>query len=203
MKIAVIGAGNVGKALATAWVRAGHEVLLGSREAGGKQSPVAGAKLVANAEAARVSDVVVLTVPWAAVPEVLKSLASEIRGKVLIDCTNPIGEGFQLTVGHTSSGGEQVAALAQGARVVKAFNTTGYENMQSPKYEGKPVTMLYATDDTPAQKTAEQLIHEVGFDPVFCGPLKQARYMEPLAMLWISMFLGNQQRNFAFTIVRR
>lgn len=116
MKIAVIGAGNVGSALATAWVRAGHEVLLGSRDASGKQSPVAGAKLVANSEAARAAEVVVLTVPWAAVPEVLKSLAAEIKGKVLIDCTNPIGEGFQLTVGHTNSGGEQVAALAQGVR---------------------------------------------------------------------------------------
>jgi predicted dinucleotide-binding enzyme len=85
---------------------------------------------------------------------------------------------------------------------VKAFNTTGFGNMQDPKYGGRGITMFYATDDAGAGSVAEQLIRDVGFEPEFAGPLKQARYLEPIAALWTSLAprLGP---NFALTLVKR
>lgn len=109
---------------------------------------------------------------------------------------------MELALGFNTSGAETVANLAKGASVMKAFNTTGFNNMQNPVYAGKPATMLFCTDDPAAQKIGERLIRDVGFDPVYAGPLKQARYLEPLAMLWISMSI-KQGREFAFSIVRR
>lgn len=200
MKIAIIGAGNVGGALARAWVRAGHEVVTGTRE-DRQGTQIAGTQSASIAEAIRKSDVVVLSVPWAAVPEVLSS-AKDWSGKILIDCTNPIGAGFELTAGFTSSGGEQVAGLAAKARVVKAFNTTGFGNMENPVYEGKRTFMPYCGDDDAACTTVRQLIEDVGFEPVFAGPLKQARYLEPFAMMWISIAM-KQGRDFAFAMLRR
>jgi predicted dinucleotide-binding enzyme len=198
MKIAVIGTGNVGGALAKAWIRAGHEVVAGVRE-GGRQ--IAGLPAKSIAEAIQQSEVVVLSVPWAAAPGVAASV-KDWGGKVLIDCTNPIGNGFELTAGFTTSGGEQIAAQARNARVVKAFNTTGFNNMENPRYEGKPSFMPYCGDDEAACATVRQLIQDVGFEPVFTGPLKQARYLEPFAMMWISIAM-KQGREFAFAMLHR
>lgn len=200
MKIAVIGSGNVGGALAEGWVRAGHRVTFGSRNAS-DSSPVKGAQVAAIPEAIAANDVVVLAVPSDAAAQVI-SAAKSWKGKTLIDCTNPIGPGFTLAVGHNTSGGEQVAAQAKEARVVKAFNTTGFDNMRNPVYAGKPTTMFFATDDNEARNTASQLIKDIGFEPVFVGPMKQSRYLEPMAMLWISM-TGEHGRDFAFTMLKR
>lgn len=200
MKIAVMGSGNVGGTLGNAWVRAGHDVTFGARDAA-EGSETKGARSAPVAEAVREAEVVVLAVPWAAVPDVIKQ-GGDWKGKILIDCTNPIGPGFELAVGHNTSAGEQVASLAAGARVAKAFNTTGFGNMHNPVYGGKPVTMFYASDDPAAQKAAEQLVRDVGFEPVFAGPLKVARYLEPLAMLWIGL-TPRLSLDFALTVVRR
>jgi 8-hydroxy-5-deazaflavin:NADPH oxidoreductase len=200
MKIAVIGIGNVGGTLARAWVRAGHEVVSGVAS-GSSGTDIPGVKTSTVVEAVQGADVVVLSVPWSAVPEVL-GVVKDWSGKVVIDCTNPIAPGFELAVGFNTSGAEKVASLATGSAVVKAFNTTGFDNMQKPRYDGRPLTMLFCTDDPTAQHAAEHLIADVGFEPVFAGPLKQARFLEPLAMLWITMSqrLG---RDFALTLVRR
>jgi predicted dinucleotide-binding enzyme len=200
MKIAIIGAGNVGGALARAWVRAGHDVTVGAR-AGSKGESIAGARRATITEAIQASEVVAVTVPWAAALEVVSSVA-DWGGKVLIDCTNPIGQGFELTAGFSTSGGEQVAAQARNARVVKAFNTTGFGNMENPVYEGKATFMPFCGDDEAACATVRQLVQDVGFDPVFVGPLKVARYLEPFAMLWITIAM-KQGRDFAFAMLRR
>ena len=199
MKIAVIGSGNVGGTLGKAWMRAGHDVVFG--EANGRSRGISGARTAPVAQAIGEAEVVVVAVPWSAVPEVLPK-ARDWSGKVLIDCTNPIAAGFKLAVGFDTSAGEKVASLAPGAAVVKAFNTTGFGNMANPVYGGKPVSMFFAADDPAAQKVAEQLIRDVGFDPVFAGPLKLARYLEPMAMLWISM-AQKRGLDFAFNVVRR
>ncbi len=201
MKIAVIGSGNVGGALGGALVRAGHQVISGVRGGAGEAQPVAGSSTNSVKEAIQASEVVLLAVPWTAVPDALAQV-KDWAGKTLIDCTNPLGAGLELIVGLNSSGGEQVASLAKSARVVKAFNTTGFGNMQNPIYAGRAVTMFYATDDAGAAKVAEQVIRDVGFEPEFAGPLRQARYLEPLAALWISL-TSRMGRDFALTIVRR
>jgi 8-hydroxy-5-deazaflavin:NADPH oxidoreductase len=200
MKIGVLGTGSVGTALGGAWVKAGHQVTFGSREPS-SEKPVAGALMSDIKSAIENTEVVVLAVPWAAVPAVVGK-APDWKNKILIDCTNPLGPDLALAVGFNTSGGEQVAELAKNARVVKAFNTTGFHNMENPKFNGRGVTMLYATDHDSAKSTAEQVIRDVGFEPEFAGPLKQSRYLEPLCALWISLTprLG---LDFAFNIVKR
>jgi 8-hydroxy-5-deazaflavin:NADPH oxidoreductase len=200
MNIAVIGSGNVGGTLGEAWVRAGHKVIFGTRD-GAKEAVASGAQTDTVAQAIHQSEVVVLAIPWTAMPDVMKQV-KDWSGKTLIDCINPIKPGLELAVGLNTSGAEQVAQLASGARVAKAFNTTGFNNMKNPSYGGKPVSMLFCSDDSTAKNTCEKLIRDVGFDPVFAGPLKQARYLEPMAMLWITMSIQGG-RDFAFTIVRR
>lgn len=199
MKIAVLGSGNVGSALGAAWVRAGHQVLLGVRDVA-KRTQVKGASVATMPDAVRQAEVVALAVPWPAVPDVLKQC--DTSGKILVDCTNPLSPSLELVVGFNSSGGEQVAALAPKAKVGKAFNTTGFANMENPNYGGKGITMLYCTDDAGIKPTLEKLVRDVGFTPEFAGPLKQARYLEPLAMLWITMSM-QIGRDFAFDLVRR
>jgi len=198
MKIAILGGGNVGTALGDGWSAAGHEVMYGSRspeKEAGKQR-----KFDTISGAIRASEVVALAVPWDAVGDVLRN--NDLSGKILIDCTNPISPGFELAVGCTSSGGEEVAKLAKGARVVKAFNTTGFGNMREPRYGTTRLTMFYAGDDAAAKVAVRELIGNLGFDPVDAGPLKIARYLEPMAMLWInlSMKLG---RDIAFQLIQR
>jgi 8-hydroxy-5-deazaflavin:NADPH oxidoreductase len=200
MRIAVIGSRNVGGALGGAWVRASHQVTFGSRDPGADK-PVPGASVSDVKSAIENAEVVVLAVPWGAVPEIAGQI-HDWKNKILIDCSNPLGPGLALALGFNTSAGEQVATLAKNARVLKAFNTTGAGNMRNPKYGGRGVTVFYATDDNTAASVAEQLIRDVGFEPEFAGPLKQARYLEPLAALWISLTprLG---LNFALTIVKR
>ncbi len=198
MKIAVIGSGNVGTALGDGWSSKGHAVVYGSRspeKESGKDR-----RFASIADAIAQSEVVALAVPWDAVGPVLSS--NNLSGKLVIDCTNPISPSFDLAVGTNTSGGETVARLAKGARVVKAFNTTGFGNMRNPKFGAVNLTMFYVGDDESAKAIANQLINDIGFDPVDAGPLKIARYLEPLAMLWInlSMTMG---RDIAFQLIKR
>jgi predicted dinucleotide-binding enzyme len=131
--------------------------------------------------------------------------AGDLAGKVVLDCTNPLVPDLSgLEIGHTTSGGEEVARLAPGARVVKIFNTTGADNMADPNYGGTPATMLYAGDDAGARSIAAALARELGFDPVDFGPLASARLLEPMALTWI--WLAYRQklgRDFVLQIVRR
>src|SRR5262245_23088418 len=148
MRIAIIGAGNVGGTLGAAWAKRGHDVFFGVRDpADAKLKELLG-RVGAKARAARVGDavapaeVVALTVPWPAAQDALRA-AGDLVGKILLDCTNPLTPDLSgLTVGHTTSGAEQVAAWAAGARVVKIFNATGYPNMETPEYgEGRSMML--------------------------------------------------------------
>jgi predicted dinucleotide-binding enzyme len=112
----------------------------------------------------------------------------DLVGKILLDCTNPLEKDLSgLAVGQTTSGAELVASWAPGARVVKAFNTTGFENMANPDFGGRVATMLIAGDDEAANVIASELARRIGFDPIVAGPLAMARLLEPLALLWIKL----------------
>ncbi len=210
MKIGILGAGNVGSALGRSFARIGHEVMYGVRDAA-KPDVVslvaetgAGAKAGSIAEAAQYSEVVVLSVHWGSVREVLAA-AGDLAGKVLIDCTNPLKPGLSgLELGLTTSGGETVAKLAPGAKVVKIFNTIGAEVMLDTTFqEGRPA-MIYCGDDAGAKVIAAGLASAIGFDPIDLGPLDHSRYLEPYAMIWIRLaFAQGMGRNFAFRLMRR
>ncbi len=210
MRIAVIGAGNVGTTLGSGWAVAGHQVAYGVRDTS-RAAPHAGATMRSVADAVRESDVVVLATSWAAVPAALEA-AGDFGGKPLLDVTNPIdtaargaiGSGFTLTHGHDGSGAEVVASLAKNARVVKAFNCTGLENMQNPRYGENRAVMPVAGDDAGARDLAVKLAADLGFDPVALDSLRHARELEPLAMLWISLAMPwGHGRDIAFGLAKR
>lgn len=202
MRIGIIGAGHVGTTLGRAWTSAGHEVVYGVRDAS-RAAPHEGARVDTVRGAAKSAKVVALVVPWAAAAESL-SAAGDLENKPLIDVTNPIGPGFALTHGHTTSGAEQVASMAKSARVVKAFNTTGFENMASPRYGERRLMMPIAGDDEEAVKIVAGLAQQIGFEPVALHGVTHARELEPLAMLWIKLALQwGQGRNIGFAFARR
>ena len=213
MKIAIIGAGNVGGSLGKAWAKVGHNIIFGVRNPGqgNTQPPLAEIGVSATAvtlpDAARSADIIVLATPWPAVPDAISAMG-DLKGKVIIDCTNPLslnGDGsLSLSLGSTTSGAEEVEKLAAGAQVVKAFNTYGWENFANSAYPNaaglKPV-MFYCGDHDEAKKTVHQLAADLGFDPVDTGGLGMARSLEPLALLWIRLSI-REGRNPNFTWAR-
>lgn len=201
MKIAVIGAGNVGSALANRWTKAGHQVVFGVRDPNKTRAVPIPSKSVKDAIAD--ADAILLAIPFSAAESLLGS-SGNLAGKILMDATNPLTADFSgLTIGHDSSAAEKIAGWAPGARVVKVFNTTGANNMAEPNYHGQPVTMLYAGDDTAAKEIVATLIRDAGMDPVDAGPLRNARLLEPFAMMWIYLAFHGVGRDFAFQLVRR
>jgi predicted dinucleotide-binding enzyme len=127
-----------------------------------------------------------------------------LRGNILVDCTNPIAPGLRLAVGHSSSGAEQLARWVQDTSVVKAFNTMGFETMGEPVFSGDAATTFICGDDMKANQTVADLAEEIGFETVITGPLKHARYLEPMAMLWIEMAMKQGHgRDIAFRLLHR
>ena len=209
MRIGIIGAGNVGGTLGSRWAQAGHELAFGSREPQSEKMKQlvakAGAKARAAtlAEAAQTSDVILLSTPWKAAREAVESLG-DLSGKVVIDALNPLLPDLSgLQLGTTTSAAEQVAAWAPHARVVKCFNSVGFNVMANPAFGADKAVMFYCGDDAQAKQVVSQLAQELGFDPVDAGPLRQARLLEPFAMLWISLAFGGHGRDIAFRFLHR
>lgn len=209
MNIGIIGAGNVGGTLGSRWARNGHHVVFASREPDSAKirevvkeaGPNASAG--SNADAVSRSEVLVLSTPWQAAEGALRAL--DLSGKILIDLLNPLLPDLSgLAVTGADSAAERVARWAPGAKVVKAFNTVGYNIMADPSFDGGPVAMFYCGDDPAAKKTVAALISELGFEALDAGPLTQARVLEPFAMLWISLAVKQGYgRDFAFHLLRR
>jgi predicted dinucleotide-binding enzyme len=209
MKIAIVGTGQVAAALGKGWAARGHMVTFASREPGAERVQQLLAAAGPNASAARVADavrrssIIVLAVPFTAVRERLE-MAGDVGGKVLIDCTNPIAPGLRPMFDAGTSGVEQIAVWAPRARLVKAFNTTGAENMAAPRYNGQPSTMFICGDDEVAKGATAQLAEELGFEVVDAGGLSAARHLENLALLWIHLARVNGMgRDIAFRLLRR
>lgn len=208
MTISILGAGNVGLALAGAFTRRGETVVLGVPQPARYAAAVAAlgerARLTTTAEAVAAADVVILAVPHAALAAIADSV-DDWQGKVLVDATNPLAPGLAgLTLGTTTSGAEELARRARGARVVKAFNTTGAENMADASYPGGVPMMPVCGDDAQARQRVMALATLIGFEAVDMGPLMAARYLEPFAMTWIHLaFRQGFGRGFAFGLLRR
>jgi len=207
MQIGIIGSGNVGGTLGKKWAAGGHQVVFGSRnpESNEMKALVAeagsGASAASQSEAAK-CEVVLLATPWPATKQVLTSLG-DLSGRVLIDATNPVLPDLSgLEIGNTTSAGELVASWAAGAKVVKAFNTIGAGVMATPIIEGQPATMFYCGDDSKAKSVVHELASGIGFDARDAGALRQARVLEPFALLWISLALGQGYGfGFAFKVI--
>jgi predicted dinucleotide-binding enzyme len=207
MKIAIIGMGNVGKAIGPQWVQSGHLVTFCVRNPDDSEKRAfaeAARAAIGSVDAAQHSDVVLLAVPWHDVADVLQA-AGDLSGKVLLDCTNPVNADFtELTLGHDTSAAEEILRMVPRAHVVKIFNTNGAKNMADSDYGTHKVSMFYAGDDERANQIAAQLAQEIGFEPVELGPLKFARLLEPLAMTWIMLARHcGFGRDFALDAIRR
>lgn len=210
MKIAVIGTGSIGGTLGTRWAKQGRAVTFATRDpnSGKVRRLLAEAGSTASAasiaDAAADAEIVVLAVPWRAAQPALQA-AGDLSGKIVVDCTNAVGPDLQPAVGTAArSGAEQVAAWASGARVVKAFNTTGWENLADPLYQGESVMMPFCGDDPQAKAAVHELIALLGLEPVDVGGLETAWLLEALALVWIRLsMVQGEGRGFAFKVARR
>ena len=201
MKIAIIGAGNVGRVLGAAW-RGDHDVTYGVRSPDDAKYADLDAVVATNATAASGSDVVALCTPWQSTEQAVKA-CGDLGGKVLIDCTNPLTADVSgLEVGHTTSGAEQVAAWVPGALVCKAMNQIGAPMMDHPQLPSTPV-MFVCGDDETAKLTTADLVSQLGFEVVDAGDLTVARLLEPYGLLWIHLALRRGfGTNWGFGLLR-
>jgi 8-hydroxy-5-deazaflavin:NADPH oxidoreductase len=213
MKLAIIGAGNVGGTLGAAWAqKAGHDIFFGVRDPKSEKVQALLGKLGGKAragsvaEAAASADIIVLATPWPAAQAAIGAMG-DLKGKIILDSTNPLvrgPDGISLEIGHTTSAGEKVQGWAAGASVFKTLNSTGFGNMANPVYNGVKSVMFVAGDDAANKPTVIDLVGQLGFEVIDAGPLRNARLLEAHAMLWIDLALARGQgRDFAFSIVRR
>lgn len=197
MRIGVLGTGNMADALATHWVRAGHEVTVGGRDVRRAErlatrigAGVRAAGLRAAAESGR--DVVLAALPFGAGGEVVRELSAVLDGKVLLDCSNPVGPGFRLLTEGGPSAARQLAAAAPGAHVVKAFNLCHEDvwRMRPPVFDGRPLAVPVCGDDETALAYVRALVRDVGCEPVAGGGLERAGLLEATAALFIGLWVG-------------
>jgi predicted dinucleotide-binding enzyme len=210
VNIAILGTGSVGSILGRRWSQAGHAVTFGSRQPEREkvlellERCAKGTRAVAPREAIADAEAVLLAVPWPAARQSLADVG-DFGGRVLMDATNPLTADFSgIELGHTTSAAEQIAAWAPSARVVKAFNTASTKVMTDPTFGEDRAAMFYCGDDAKAKEIVKQLVSDLQFDPVDAGVLASARYLEPLAMLYIHLaFKQGWGSNCAFQILKR
>lgn len=195
MNILLLGAGNMGSALARQFVRAGHAVRIAATtldKAATVAAQIPGASAADLAGSAAASDVVVIATPFDQALPALRA-AGPVDGKVVVDITNPLTADYMgLTIGHATSAAEEIAKAVPGAEVVKAFNTLFAQVVAEGAAfaNGQTAPAFMASDSERAKATVQALIESIGFRPIDAGPLKNARYLEPLAGLNIYFGYG-------------
>ncbi|MBO8194425.1 NAD(P)-binding domain-containing protein, partial [Streptomyces oryzae] len=214
MRIGVLGSGNMADALATHWVRAGHEVLVGGRDEGRARGLAArigegvgvgggvragvgggvggGVRHGSLRAAAGFGEVVLAALPYGVGQEVARELGAALDAKVLIDCSNPVGPGFRLLTDGGPSAAQRLAAAAPGARVVKAFNLCHEDvwRMNPPVFDARPLSVPLCGDDPAALALVRDLVRDVGCEPVTGGGLERAGLLEATAALFIGLWVG-------------
>ncbi|MYW10241.1 NADP oxidoreductase, partial [Streptomyces sp. SID2563] len=151
-----------------------------------------GARAAGLREAAAFGDVVLAALPFGAGAEVIRDLGPELRGKALIDCSNPVGPGFRLLTRGGVSAAERLADAAPGAHVVKAFNLCHEDvwRMRPPVFDGRPLAVPVCGDDGPSLACVHRLVRDAGCEPVPGGGLERAGLLEATAALFIGLWVG-------------
>src|SRR5262245_48405944 len=187
MRIAIVGAGKIGRTLGGKWTAAGHRVVYGVRRPGEPGT-------AAVADAAADAEVVVLAVPGAAAKDVIASLGRVLAGKVVVDATNDVQGSGKL---------HALDELADGAHPVRAFNNLGWENFADPIVGGVTADLLYAAEEGVAMDTAETLISDVGLEPVWVGGIDAFDIVDSVTRLWFALALQRKLgRRLAFKVLR-
>lgn len=212
MNIAFIGVGNVGTPLADRLQKLGHTVSIAARD---PQSQSVQASVERNpalivqspVEAVTAAEVVFLATPFSAIESALTSLNSALDGKVLVDCTNPVGANLSHGLESKISGSETVQKLVPNARVVKAFTIYGYENFEDstyPDYDDLKPVMLIAGNDQAAKDIVADLCRQLGWEPVDTGNLSMSLHLEHMTLLWINMArVQGRGAGFVWAMLRR
>ncbi len=202
--IAVIGTGDVGGALGPAFAGQGHTIVYGSRDPDrGKVKELVArtgelASATTPADAASQADIVVLAVPGLMVEEITKSLG-DLSGKIIIDPTNPLERRMnRLEHAVDTSNAEIIQAAAPGAHVVKAFNTLNWKTMVDPDSAGGPVSIPLVGDNGRAKEKVAELVSGMGLEPIDVGPLRDARWVEGMLILWINNRYGSMRPSFEY-----
>ena len=214
MRVGVLGTGDVGQVLGAAFATLGHEVRMGSRTPDNEKARAWVARVGHRASAGTFADaagfgeVIVLATLWEGTEHALHLAGPEsFAGKVVIDATNPLdfsgGVPPKLAVGHTDSGGERIQRWLPGARVVKAFNTIGNAFMFRPDFPGGPPDMFICGDDDAAKEVVRGVCADFGLGTVDIGGIEGARYLEPLAMVWIAYGFHSGTWSHAFKLLRK
>ena len=213
MKIAVIGSGEVGQALARGLVDVGHSVMIGTRDTSKKDlkwtKKHSKEKLQVGsfAEAADFGEMAILAVAWHATENVLGIIRPELSGKIVIDVTNPIlfseDEAPQLAVGHNMSAGEMVQQTLIDSHVVKTLNTINYRHMVQPQFKSGTPTMFLCGNNTSAKKSVREILLSLGWaDIQDIGTIERSRLLEPLCLLWVEYGVANETWDHAFSVLR-
>jgi NADPH-dependent F420 reductase len=191
MNVAIIGAGNVGRALAASFARAGHEVTLASQdpEHAAAAATATGTRFAkSNAEAAATAQIVVLAIPFASAEAVAGEIRDAVAGKTVIDVTNRMSFGPNgPTIDNGVSNAEQLAAWLPNAHMVKAFNTLFASHQNDPIADGTQLDGFVAGDDEASKNTVLDLVRSMGLNPVDVGPLARSQQLEQLAFLNIAL----------------
>ncbi len=208
MRVAIIGTGNVGSAIALGLKGKGHQLVFGARDPRAADvvalATETGATAMLPEAAAAMGDVVILALLWRVAVEAVQALGP-LEGKTVIDCMNPLGMvdgSLGLTVGHSSSGGEIVQGWMPGALVVKTLNQVGAEIMAKNDHLPHRPVMFMAGNDDGAKVQVATLLEDLGFAALDAGDITKSRLLEPFGMVWINQaIVRSKGRNWALAAV--
>jgi 8-hydroxy-5-deazaflavin:NADPH oxidoreductase len=214
MRVGILGSGDVGRAIGKGFVTLGHEVRMGAREATNDKAVAwameMGDKASAGtfADAATFGEIVVLATLGVANESALRMAGAEaLRGKIVIDTTNPLdfsgGMPPKLARSGNDSGGEQVQRLLPGAHVVKAFNTVGNPFMFRPDFPGGPPDMFICGGSDDAKKQVTAILKDFGWGVVDAGDIESSRYLEAMCLVWVLTGMRSNNWNQAFKMLRK
>nr|WP_299385335.1 NADPH-dependent F420 reductase [Allomuricauda sp.] len=209
MKLAFIGIGNVGFALAHNLQQSGHEIIIAHDNVGSEsvlkaQSKNSNFTALPVQEAINTADVVFLATPFNLNEAILKPL--DFRNKILVDCTNPVGPGISHGLESKISGAEKIQEWATRAKVVKAYTIYGFENLENPSFPDyglKPVMPIAGNDDK-SKEVIRSLNTDLGFETLDVGNLSQSLHLEHMTLLWVKMVRVNGHHpNFTWAYLER
>lgn len=201
VRVAVLGAGNIGGTLGRKWAAAGNHVSFGVSNPSGSKSQALRAdlgdtvKIGSVADALAAGDVVLVAVPGGAVDELVKANAALLDGKIIIDAANRMGGSGPMNSLATFK------SLTPSAHVFRAFNSYGWENFANPLYQGVQGDLFYSGPDGAPRQTVEQLIEEIGLRPIRLGDADQADAVDAVLTLWFSLVRQGKGRHLAFKLL--
>ena len=203
MNIAIIGFGNVGKALAYGWRKAGHTIRIGARDPEDQKYNEAkrtGLEVLETAQAVNISEVILVAIPASAVSHFAQALPG-VKDKIFIDATNSVF----MKDKEFPTAADAIRKITGAEHVVKGFNTTGFENMKDPIYNGKGIDMFMAGDSRKGKETMEKLSKDLGFENCYdFGGDNKFELIEQFAMAWINLaIMQGQGRDIAFKVLKR